>query len=408
MTEMDPSADDRGTALDEQGVSEWGNARSVFELLTKLARRKRLIAIVTGISIMAGLIVSFALPARYTAVARIMPPKQTQSTTTFLNSTVGMGSLAEAASGAAGLRDPNAIYIGLLKSRAISDSIITRFGLGKAYRAKDMTEARKELEKNTQILSEKSTMIAISVTDKDKNRSADIANAYIDGLRQLSKSVSVTEAAKRRRFFEEQVNSQRESLVAAEDTFQEVQQSKGLVHLDAQANVIIGSLAGIRSQIAAKKVELNGLQSYSTERNPDVQLAEREISTMEQEASELEQHSGTSGFSELGLKDVPGAGLDYLRAQRELQYQQSLFDLLLRQFEAARLDEAKEAAVIQVVEPAIPPDQKSWPHRLTMTLIFSALGFFGVCAYVLLCEVARSNPNISQSFADFKSALVLK
>lgn len=381
--------------------------RTMIDLLTELARRKWLIAKVTGIAILIGLILCFALPLRFTAVTKIMPPKQTQSTTSFLNSQMGMGSLGDAAGGL-GLKDPNAIYVGLLKSRPVADAIIERFGLMKEYRSKDMTGARKKLESNTQVVSEKSTLISISVVDGDKKRAADIANAYAEQLRALTKTISMTEASRRRLFFEEQVNDAKEKLVVAEVAFQQLQQNKGLIHLDAQANVMIGSLAQARAEIAAKQVELQALRSYSTEHNPDVQLAERELSALQSQAAQLEQHSSASGFSDMGLKDAPKAGLDFIRAQRELQYQQALYEMLLKQLEAAKLDEAKEAAVIQVVEPAILPDRKSAPKRAVILLLSTFLGLFSGCLlvrFLLWKEAEQTDPARAEALQNLVCAV---
>jgi uncharacterized protein involved in exopolysaccharide biosynthesis len=381
---------------------------TMIDALTQLVIRKWLIARVAGVSILIGLILCFALPTRYTAITMIMPPKQTQSTTSFLNSQMSMGGLGDAG-GALGLKDPNAIYIGLLKSRPIADAIIAQFNMASVYHSKDMTAARKKLRQNTEVLSEKSTLISISVTDKDRKRAAAIANAFTEQLRVLSKSISLAEATRRRVFFEAQLKNQKEVLIADEVAFQQVQQSKGLVHLDAQANVIIGSLAQLHAQIAAKEVELQALRSYSTEHNPDVQLTEREISTMEAEAGHMEQHSQSTGYSDMGLKDVPKAGLEYIRAERELQYQQSLYDLLLRQYEAARLDEAKEAAVIQVVEPAIEPERISSPKRALMMVLFGILGTLigSIWALILWWRelVQEFDPVVAKRLADLTRAL---
>jgi tyrosine-protein kinase Etk/Wzc len=381
MTEKNSYSRQPGVVLDEPDDRKDDrptSASSIIYVLTKLARRKWLILKFTGAGILAGLVLCFALPVRYTAITRIMPPKQTQSTTTFLNTQMGAGALSDMAGGGL-LKDPNAIYIGLLKSRPVADTIITRFRLAEVYRSKDMTAARKKLESNTQVVSEKSTLISISVSDGDKQRATDIANVYTEQLRTLSKTISVTEASRRRLFFEEQLKSQKETLIAAENAFQQVEQNKGLVHLDTQANVIIGGLAALRAQIASREIDLQALRSYSTEHNPDVQLTERELSAMEAEAAQMEQHSRLDGNSDMGLKDIPKAGLDYVRAQRELEYQQAFYDLLLRQYEAARLDEAKDAAVIQVVEPAILPDRKSAPKRWLLMVFCALAGFYLGC-----------------------------
>lgn len=386
-------------------------ASGPIELLTQLAQRKVMIARVTAVSMVIGLLLGLLLPPRYTAVARIMPPKQTQSTTTFLNTQMGMGSLAEAAGGGLGLKDPNAIYVGLLKSRPVADAIIDRFGLAEVYAARDMTGARANLEKNTQVVSEKSTLISISVTDRDRKRAAAIANAYTEQLRAITKTISFSEASNRRIFFEGQLKSQKEALIEAESAFQQVQQNKGLVHLDAQANIVIGSLASLRAQIAAKEVELEALRTYSTERNPQVQLAERELSALEAEAAQLDKRTESTSYSDMGLKDIPSAGMDYIRAARELEYQKAFFDLLLRQYEAARLDEAKEAAVIQVVEQAIEPDRKSAPKRMAILILFTMAGALvgAILAQIeRWMELGKSDPERARAFRGLKEAVLGK
>ncbi len=381
---------------------------TLIEILTQLATYKWLILSVNVSAILLGLLYGLTLPPQYTSVTTIMPPKQTQSTTSLLNSQLGAGGWADAASGGLTLKDPNAIYIGLLQSRPIADAIIDRFSMDKVYHSGDRTAARKQLKKNTKITSERSGMISISFTDGDRIRSAAIANSFTAELRVLTKTISVTEASKRRLFFEQQLHDAKDDLAAAEASFEQIQQEKGLVHLDTQAGVIVGSLANVRSEIAAKQVELDALRSYSTEQNPDVQLAAGELATLHREASRIEQHSGSPEFSELGLKDVPKAGLDYVRAARELQYRQAYYDLLLKQYEAARLDEGKDAAVIQVVEPAIEPDRKSSPQRMLIMAWFSIAGFVLSCLYVLMAwfgKLAESDPTLSSALRKLQGAI---
>jgi tyrosine-protein kinase Etk/Wzc len=381
---------------------------TLIEILTQLAMRKWWIASVTGAAIVMGLFYGLMQPTEYTSVTKIMPPKQTQSTTSLLNSQMGGGSLADVSGGGLSLKDPNAIYIGLLQSRPIADAIIRSFDLTRAYGSGDMTAARRALANDTRVISERSGLISISVTSRDKKRAAAIANAYTAELRVLTKTISVTEASKRRLFFEEQLNDAKEGLIAAEESLQQVQQNKGLVHLDSQAGVLIGSLAAVRGEIAAKQVELEGLRSYSTEHNPDVQLAEKELSTLQGEAARMEHHGNSSAFSESGLEDIPKAGLDYVRAQRELQYRQAYFDLLLKQYEAARLDEGKDAAVIQVVEPAIEPDRKSSPQRMLILAYFAIAGFFVACLVALgsWCRaLAKCDPDLSVALTNLSAAV---
>ena len=245
MKEQDYSIEETATAMDSASLSETsgdGYEVSLIDVLTQLAYRKWLIAKVTGIAVLAGVIISLVLPVRYTATTKIMPPQQTQSAASMMMSqltSAGGGSLAALAGGGLGLKNPNDIYVGLLTSRPIADAIIQKFGLMQVYHAKDMTTARKQLAGYTEVTSEKNGFIAISVTDKDKKRVAEMANAYTDQLRILTQTLAVTEASQRRLFYEEQLKQAKEALVAAELAFQQVQQQKGLVQLDAQAKAMI-------------------------------------------------------------------------------------------------------------------------------------------------------------------------
>ena len=388
---------------------------SLIDVLTQLAYRKWLIAKVTGIMVLAGLVLCFVLPVRYTATTKIMPPQQTQSTASMLMmsqlTSASGGSLAALAGGGLGLRNPNDIYIGMLTSRPIADAIIQKFGLMPAYHAKDMTEARKKLAGYTEVATEKNGFIAVSVIDKDKKRVAEMANAYTDQLRILTQTLAVTEASQRRLFYEEQLRQAKDALLAAELAFQQVQQQKGLVQLDAQAKAMIEGIAALRAQVAAKQVEVQALRSYSTEQNPDVQLAEKELTSLEAEEARLEQSNHSPGIAGLGLGNVPAAGLEYLRAAHELAYRQALFDMLMKQYDAARLDEAKEAAIIQVVEPAIEPDRKSSPKRILIVLLFAIMGFFASCILVWILwwrDVAQSDPGRARALQNLKRLLIHK
>jgi uncharacterized protein involved in exopolysaccharide biosynthesis len=384
-TPIEESADAMvGASL--MGAPSDGYGVNLIEVLIQLAYRKWLIVKATGIAVLVGVVFAFVLPIRYTATTRIMPPQQTQSSASMIMNQLtgtGGGPLAALAGSGLGLKNPNDTYVGLLTSRPIADAIIQKFGLAKVYHARDMTQARKELADYTEVTAEKNGFITISVTDKDKKRVAEMANAYTDQLRVLTQTLAVTEASQRRLFYEEQLKQAKDALVAAELTFQLVQQQKGLVQLDAQAKAMIEGIGALRAQVAAKQVEVQALRSYSTERNPDVQLGERELTSLQAEEGRLEQANHSPGIAGLGLGNVPAAGLEYLRAAHELAYRQALFDMLMKQYDAARLDEAKQAAIIQVVEPAIEPDRKSSPKRPLIVLLVALASVLVSFLYVL-------------------------
>jgi len=413
MTDQDTRGEVTGVTSEDAILPEDpqpATGMTFLEFLIILARRKRLVALVTAIATLAGVVTSLLLPVRYTATTQLLTPQQTESAAMMMSqlANTAAGSMAALTAGGLGLRNPNEIYIGMLNSRPIADAIIRDYNLVEVYHAKDMTAARKELAANTKIAAQKSSFISISVTDKDKMRAAGIANAYTAQLRNLTQSIEATEALQRQIFYEGQLKSAKETLVAAEISFQHVEQTKGVLQPQDQARVMIESLAALRAQAAAKSVELQALRSYSTDRNPEVQLTENELATLQAEAARMGQKQHTAGFSDLSLGDVPGAGIDYLSAEHELVYRQTLFDLLIKQYDAAKLDESKEATVIQVVEPAIPPDRKASPHRTLIVLLFMLFGLLAACSYVYTYDFIQKNPALAQSITEFRSALVGK
>jgi uncharacterized protein involved in exopolysaccharide biosynthesis len=365
--------DDDSFVEPARGSAEGSN---FLELATALARRKWfLLKIMLGAAGI-GLIVALLLPNWYTAETRILPPQQqAQSSATALLSSLagsGLGSLASAAG--MNIKNPNDLYVGMLKTRPIADALIRRFDLQKVYRARDMTAARKKLAEETSIVSERDGMISVSVEDKDKKQAAAMANAYVEELRNLTKGLAITEASQRRLFYEEQLKQAKDDLAGAEVALKQAQQKSGMIQLDAQAKSIIETIGNLRARIAAKKVDIQALRSFATEQNAQVGVAESELAGMETELSRMEKRSGGADSFDLSLKNVPEAGLQYIRAARELKYRETLFDILARQYEVARLDEARDAALIQVVEPAVEPERKSFPPRALIIILCAFSG----------------------------------
>jgi capsule polysaccharide export protein KpsE/RkpR len=363
------------------------SARSFIEIATELARRKRFLAALTLGAGVLGAAVSLILPLRFTAETRILPPQQqAQSSAAILLSTLaggnsGLGSLASAAG--VSLKTPNDLYIGMLKSRPVSDAMIRRFDLIKVYGAKDMYDARLALKKKTDIVAEKDGMISIAVEDRDKARAAAMANGYVEELRNLTKGLAITEASQRRLFYEDQLKQAKDELAVAEIALKQAQEKSGMIQLDAQAKAIIEGIGELRARIVAKQVEVQALRSYSTEQNAQLNIAESELAGMQSELKRLEQTNGSSVF-DLSLKNIPEAGMAYIRATREFKYRETLYELMAKQYEIARLDEARDAALIQVVAPAIEPERKSFPPRTLITLLSAFTGLFLACLWVML------------------------
>jgi uncharacterized protein involved in exopolysaccharide biosynthesis len=273
----------------------------------------------------------------------------------------------------------------MLRSRTVADNIIDRFQLRKVYDKDTMVETRKELASNSTIAAGKDGLITIEFYDKDPKRAADVANAFVEELDKLTQSLAVTEAAQRRLFFERQLKQAKEDLSASEIALKVTQEKTGLIKLDDQGRAIIEAVSALRGQIAAKEVELQAMRTFTTERNPDYIRGQEQLAGLRKELAKLEraQISG-SGDVLLPTGKVPEAGLEYLRKFRDMKYNEAVFELLAKQFEAAKIDEAKDAAIVQVVDRAVIPDRKSNPKRaLIVALTFVASVFIGVVLALL-------------------------
>jgi len=383
----EPGLEDVGTVY--QDVYEEEKSASFiepYEVVTELLTHKRTLALYTGIFIALGLAIAFILPKQFTASTKIMPPKETSSPAMAIMGelTDKGGALTSLAASELGLKNPNDVFVGMLRSRPIAQRLIDKYHLMEVYRSKNLTSAWGTLEKSTQIDAEKDGLIRIDVTDRDPVRAAGLANDYVEGLRWMSQTFAVTEASQRRLFYEQELKSAKESLTDAEVELRKMQQKTGVVHMDEQAKAIFESGAQLRAKVAAQEADLRALRSYASDNTREVKLAQQQLDALKLELRKMGGDSGSSDALEIGVKGLSAGGVEYVRAVREMSYREALYDMLLKQLEMAKMDEARSATIIQVVEPAIPPEMKSGPSRRNIMILFTLAGFLLGCGVVLI------------------------
>jgi len=348
--------------------------------------------------------VTLLLTPSFTATAVIMPPQQQQSAASAL-----LGQLAPIASLAGrdlGIKTPGDLYVGILGGRTIADHLVQAFGLLKVYGAKTMTDARKVLAKRSSFASGKDSLIRISVQDADPKRAAALANAYLSELYDQTNRLALTESAQRRLFFERQLETEKRALADAEAALRLTQEQTGFLQINAQVESVIQAMARLRAEIVSREVKLSSLKNAATVQNPEVIREEAELSVLREQLRKLEANGDPKrpGDPLITTSQVPRAGLEYVRALRELKYHETLFELLSKQYEAARIDEAKDATVIQVVDSAIPPERKSWPPRALFTIAGACC--FGILACLLALIGSRfRNPSEAEKLYSIKNAL---
>jgi tyrosine-protein kinase Etk/Wzc len=347
-------------------IPEQLNAGSPWLISLQLTLRwRRLVAGVTAGVVVLGGIVVLLLPNRYTATAVLLPPHQSVSESSALLSQLSsMGALGGAAA-ELGLKNPNDQQVALLRSRTVEDAIVERFHLQALYHARYLSSARKVWEtKSSADSGLKDGLIRVSVTDSDPHRAAQLANAWVDEYRDFSSTLAISEASQRRLFYQKELEAAHLDLVKAEDAMEQTQKRTGVIDLEGQDRSMIASAAVLRGQLAAKKIEIRGMHQFAAPGNPDLQRAEQEAAGLETQLAAMDADANRrSGDLVAPRGSVTQASLDYLRALREVRYRETIQDLLTRQYEGARVDEAREGPLIQVVEPAVPPDTPSHYKR---------------------------------------------
>jgi uncharacterized protein involved in exopolysaccharide biosynthesis len=296
-----------------------------------------------------------------------------------------MGALASM-SGGLGIKNPNDLQVSLLKSHSVEDAMVMRFHLKELYHRRYLSTARRRWERRTSIDNGlKDGLIRLSVTDSDPRRAADLANGWVEEYRRLTATLAVTEASQRRLFFERELNGARDELAKAEDNLQQTEQRTGVLEMDGQARAMIASAAVLHAQIASKQVEIRAMREFAAAQNPDLVRAQQELSGMEAQlaAMDVSKDHG-AGDLEMPKGKLTQAGLDYARALRETKYREAMYELLTRQYEVARVEEARQGALVQVVDPALVPDRPS-SHYGTWILLAAFL-----CALPLAFLVALS------------------
>lgn len=360
--------------LDERGVTG-------ADYLLELARHARLIV---GGGLAAGLLAvaaSFLFKPIFTSATVLLPPAQQQSSAI---AAIGqLGALANLAGGAGGgaLRSPLDQYVALLTSTTVVDRMIDRFKLMEVYDEELRLDARKEFRKNLRVSAgRRDGLISIEVDDEDPQRAQQMAAAMVDEFRFMTSRIAVTEAQQRRMFFEKRVAEAREGLVRAQAELQRVGFTPG--NLKAEPKAVAETYAKLRAEVTTAQAKLQALLSTFTEQAPEVQQQRSLLASLNAQLRKLE------------LSSPEGQDTAYLSSYREFKYQEVLFELFSRQYEAARVDEGREGGVLQVVDAALVPEKKSSPKRALIGVGFSVgIGLLLLLWVMLRFQLRSSDPD---------------
>lgn len=395
--------------LKEHQSSVTGSEFSMMDIVLLLARKKKSILGFSLLVAVLAALISLALPNIYMANAKLLPPQQPQSAAGAILSQ--LSGMAGAVGAGASLKSPNELYIGMLKSRTIADALIKEFSLRKHYGTDSQEKARSRLREATAINAGKDGLITIEVEDEDQQFVARLANGYVNELIELSRVLAVTGAAQRRLFFERQLEISKNNLANSEMLLKDRLDTRGVISVDAESRALVESVSRLRAQISAKEIELGAMNKFYTGSNPELLRANAELSSLRSELRRFENGRAT-GEREPGDGGHKRDGLESIKVLRDVKYHQMLYELLARQYEAARLDEAKDHSIIQVLDPAVTPERKYKPTRSLIVVLSGFIAFILAIAWAILSEAnreaLRKSPHSAARWAELKSHIGLR
>jgi uncharacterized protein involved in exopolysaccharide biosynthesis len=370
---------------------------SLLDLLQTIVDNLRLLVLGPLVVGLCALGYSYSITPTYTATVTFLPPQQQQGMAASLISNLGaLGGLAGAATG---LKNPADQYVSFLKSNRIKDSLIKRFELMNRYDADHIQSARLALDSSVKIINGKDGIISISVDDYDALFAANMSNAHVEELKKLMIILAVTEAQQRRQFFEQQMEQSKFKLTLSEIALSETGVSASI--LKSSPSAAIAAVAGLQAQITLQEVKIGAMRGYLANSAPDFKQAMIELSSLRIQLGKQSESVSAVGSNGQSL------GADYINRYREFKYQETLFELFAKQFEMAKLDEAREGATIQVIDAAEASKLKSAPKKQLITMLATLASGFGLLLFVFVRQAmcnAGKNPESSERWTEIHTS----
>ena len=379
------------------GMQDADDEISLLDLMQTIVDNLRLLVLGPLAVGIAALGYSFSIPPTYTAKTQFLPPQQQQSAAASM--LASLGSLGGLAGAVGGIKNPADQYMAFMKSVTFQDALIERFKLLDRYEAKTKTDARLALTGSVRAASGKDGLISVEVDNKDPQFAADLANAHVEELAKLLSKLATSEAQQRRLFFERQLSLAKDKLIQSEIALKATGVSGSV--LKSNPASAVAAVAGLQAAVTAQEVKLGAMRGYLAETAPDFKLAMNELSNLKVQLAKQEKDSPSTGVK----ATTEG---DYITKYREFKYHETLFELFSKQFEIAKVDEAREGAVVQVLDAAHPPEKKAKPKKGTIAIISVVASGFALLLILIIREAitnAKKSNETARKISKLKKSL---
>jgi uncharacterized protein involved in exopolysaccharide biosynthesis len=355
---------------------------------------------------LAGALVALLIPARYDSTARLMPPDNQSASglaaAAAALTTGAAGGLSSLAGEYLGLKSTSDVFVGILGSRTVQDKLINQFNLKKLYWDRRMEDARRDLADRTAIsVDRKSQIITITVSDRSPQRAAAMTQAYVEELNKLVADLSTSSARRERIFLEGRLQTVTQELESAEREFSQFASKNTTIDIKEQGKAMVDAAAALQGQLIAAQSQLEGLRQIYADNNVRVRSIKARIDELQhqlekiggkgEDVSSLTTQSSDSLYP--SIKKLPLLGVEYADLYRRTKVQEAVFETLTKEYELAKVQEAKEIPTVRVLDSPDIPDKRSFPPRLLITLLGTGAGFAATAVWIIGGDKwKRTNP----------------
>ena len=379
-----------GNDFDSASADEPGEALSlkVARFLRLCWHRRKVFFGFLVVGILISSVIAFLEPNRYTSTTTFLPPDSTSNLMSMMTSNSSAASLG---SQILGISAPGELFVSILQSRNVLDSLVRRFDLAHYYHAKKKVDARKSLAADTKVAQDrKSGLITVSVTVKNPELAANIARAYLEELNRVLTENSSSAARRERIFLEGRVKEVKQQLDESSQALSQFSTKSGAIDVPSQAKSMVDAELRLQTELVSGRGQLAGLRQSYSEDNPRVRAAEARNAELQRQMDEMGgfgQQSGSGHDEQAGaypsVSKLPALGLTFYDLERSVKVQEAGWEALTKQYETAKVEEAAQTPAARVLDVADVPEEKSGPLRRFIVMIGAVLSLLAGCIAVV-------------------------
>ncbi len=364
---------------------------NIYTYLTILVGYRRFIFLnLLGVCLIVA-IISLLLPSWYLATTTILPPGGEALGLGMASSLMGTASGLATSFSLPFMATPSDIFAAILKSRTVGEVVVEKENLMEAYKTKSMERALRELFAHVSVKVTEEGLISLSYEDKDKIRTAKVANRFVEELDRVNRETSASQAKNARVFIEERLVQTQMELTRAEENLKRFKEENKTILLDDQMRAAIEKAADLKAQLVSSEIDLNVLSKTMSSSHPQIRSLRSRINEIKKQLEILQlgnQTENTKGKTVLDVPftEVPSLSLKLARLVREVKIQEGVFELLTQQYEQYKIQETKDTPTIQVLDRAVPPEKRVKPKRALLVVLSGILSIFASTVFIFGLE----------------------